>query len=219
VIVPYYAKSAATLIALGADKIYLGQHSDLGPLDAVIEHPQTEGTRISALDGVKPLELIADYCETLAIERLGPSIRQKVGLGRQESLELTLDFAARLVEPVMRQLDPLIINMCLRYLQVAERYGKELLCEYMFKDKSHPEEMAESTIRELVWEYPEHEYAIGIDEARRLNLIVEDVAQLPHWEKLWEYYRQKVDVGGVHIHLITEAILGEPTTQDEGERA
>lgn len=208
VIVPYYAKSAATLIALGGDKIYMGQHSELGPLDAVIEHPLAEGTRLSALDGVKPLDFLAGYCEALALEGIGLRIRNEVELGRQESLDLTLDFLSRFVEPIMRQLNPVFVNMCVRYLQVAEKYGGELLREYMFKNKSHADEMADSTIFELVWEYPEHAYAIGIDEARRLNLEVEEVEPLLEWERLWTYYKEREEMGGKHIHIITDQILG-----------
>jgi len=36
VVVPLYAKSAATLLALGADQILMGESSELGPIDAQV---------------------------------------------------------------------------------------------------------------------------------------------------------------------------------------
>jgi len=47
--VPRYAKSAATLLALGADRILLGKFAEIGPLDAQFDDPERE-YRLSALD-------------------------------------------------------------------------------------------------------------------------------------------------------------------------
>ena len=41
VIVPFYAKSAATLIALGADELIICKAGELGPLDPQVRDPQT----------------------------------------------------------------------------------------------------------------------------------------------------------------------------------
>jgi ClpP class serine protease len=50
VVVPDQAKSAATLIALGADEILMGPASDLGPIDPQIELPSRPGFLIPAKD-------------------------------------------------------------------------------------------------------------------------------------------------------------------------
>ena len=42
-IVPLYAKSAATLMCLGADKIFMGEFAELGPLDVQINDPVEKG--------------------------------------------------------------------------------------------------------------------------------------------------------------------------------
>ena len=47
VIVPDYAKSAGTLIALGADRIVMGETSELGPIDPQITLSDGSGNRIS----------------------------------------------------------------------------------------------------------------------------------------------------------------------------
>lgn len=49
VFVPFYAKSAATVIALSADKLYLGRAGELGPVDPQISHPIQDDMFIQAL--------------------------------------------------------------------------------------------------------------------------------------------------------------------------
>jgi len=56
VTIPRYAKSAATLIALGADEIHMGPLSQIGPID-----PQMNG--LPALGLSSALECIAKLCE------------------------------------------------------------------------------------------------------------------------------------------------------------
>lgn len=49
-VIPRYAKSAATLLALGADEILMNVHAELGPLDAQIYDPERQEGHRSALD-------------------------------------------------------------------------------------------------------------------------------------------------------------------------
>ena len=39
VIVPFVAKSAASMLVLGADEVVMGPISELGPIDALVKHP------------------------------------------------------------------------------------------------------------------------------------------------------------------------------------
>jgi hypothetical protein len=55
VIVPQYAKSAATLLALGASNLILGRDAELGPLDVQMFDREREDVG-SALDAVQSLE-------------------------------------------------------------------------------------------------------------------------------------------------------------------
>lgn len=48
VIVPFMAKSAATIISLKADKIYLTAVSELGPVDPVVQSPTNPSVRVPA---------------------------------------------------------------------------------------------------------------------------------------------------------------------------
>ena len=55
VVIPSYAKSAATLLALGAERIVMGADAELGPLDAQLWDTERE-ERTSALDEIQALE-------------------------------------------------------------------------------------------------------------------------------------------------------------------
>lgn len=57
VIVPLGAKSAATLMCLGADKIYMGELAELGPIDIQLGDPVEQGGKsFSPLDEFKSME-------------------------------------------------------------------------------------------------------------------------------------------------------------------
>lgn len=65
VIIPLAAKSAATLLSLGADEIVMGVQSELGPLDAQIEHPIVEGIDLSAMDGVRSIDFLSGFARNM----------------------------------------------------------------------------------------------------------------------------------------------------------
>lgn len=59
VFVPFYAKSAATVVALSADNLYLGRAGELGPVDPMVAHPGEENAYVSAhsvIDAVNFIE-------------------------------------------------------------------------------------------------------------------------------------------------------------------
>jgi len=70
VVVPRFAKSAATLLSLGAEEIILGEDADLGPLDAQIMDYDHEETWVSALDTVQAVEQLEDSAIEVASRML-----------------------------------------------------------------------------------------------------------------------------------------------------
>lgn len=178
VVIPERAKSAATLMALGADEILMAPESELGPLDLPLgEHPLMEKVKdFSALDGIRPFTLLYDSAKNLAIESLGISLRKKVGLSREDSVNIALKFSKDCIEPIICKLDPWLYSKCYRLLLIAQEYAKELLQNFMFHSDSV--EIAEiksiKTSGELVFGFPEHGYVIDRDCAKdrlKLNII------------------------------------------------
>lgn len=61
VVIPHKAKSAATLLALGADRIVMSDWSELGPIDPQYEH--TDGHSVSALALLRAYEKAEKRCK------------------------------------------------------------------------------------------------------------------------------------------------------------
>jgi len=161
VIVPRYAKSAATLLTLGADEILLGRHAELGPLDAQFEDPDRE-ERLSALDEVQALERLHAFALG-AVDRtmflLSGRTKKKV----ETLLPMTLKFVTDMVRPLFESIDAIHYTQMSRALKVAEEYAIRLL------QNRYPLEIAKNIARHLVENYPEHGFVIDSSEAAIIN--------------------------------------------------
>jgi Serine dehydrogenase proteinase len=165
IIVPLMAKSAATLMCLGADKVFIGEFGDLGPIDVQIDDPVDKGEKApSPLDEFKSLEYMRDmaiewmaYYAGLSHEDFGMSIRQ--------GLEQSVPLVTGLMRPILSQIDPLEVGSHRRALAIAEEYGKRML--------ELVGESNDGLVHELVWEYPSHSFCIDFEEADRIGLPVE----------------------------------------------
>jgi len=214
-VVPLYAKSAATLMTLGANRIVMGAQSELGPLDLPTEHPIAEGRMMSALDAVRPIEYLAGTASNLGF-RLGLLIRREIGLSRKDSIQIALEFASRYIEPIISKLDPLIVNECYRELDIAGRYAREFLSRYMLVAKKNKEELAQSIAHQLVWGYPSHGFAICINEAKKIGLEVCHSSVYPEWRTLWETFEMLNSQTEGHIILTENPGVNEITSEISG---
>ena len=93
------AKSAATLIALSADKIILAPNAELGPLDAQVIHPRDPHSTMSALDGFKTLEFLRTY----ALETMNICVFyfKNKGLTTDEAMDRALALVDKICNPLL----------------------------------------------------------------------------------------------------------------------
>jgi hypothetical protein len=115
-IIPRYAKSAATLLVCGGNKIVLGETSELGPLDPQI--PQPDGSYISAKSVKSALDLIEKQLE-----------KKENGL--------------KLATILSNRLNPLILGQYDSTLEITKEYQKELLLLRMFNSKVDVDKIVE----------------------------------------------------------------------------
>jgi hypothetical protein len=172
VIIPNEAKSAATLISLGADEIAMGPTSELGPIDA----------QIPAIVAGMPTYISAQSFIDARDNLLSEHARR---LKTKES-----------VEPILQQmmtLDLPFIAECERMMEFGREVGKKLLCDYMFKGDSTKTVAADNIVKELssVERFKVHGRRIDGQMARTLGL---NIRLCGHDDKLWskafEYYRR-----------------------------
>jgi hypothetical protein len=176
-VVPLRAKSAGTLLTIGADRIVMDEIAELGPLDTQIyeERPGGKGEFTSALNPFKALEQLQAY----SLETLDLAMRlivRRSGLDLDNSLRAAIEFVRATTGPLLAQLEAEKLGEYSRALSIGEEYGKRLLR----RSGEWDEEKASTLIQRLVHGYPTHEYVIDYAEALDLGLPVELFAPCEH---------------------------------------
>lgn len=172
VVVPDCAKSAATLLTLVGDEIYLAPGADLGPLDAQMPDEGSVTGAISALNIARAADEVARDAVEMAVNG-GAELLAITGLSRAQTLEAMLRFSASFSEPLVRQLDPKVVHHAKQMLQVTAKYAEHLL-------ESTGNRTARDIARSLVETFPTHGYVIALHDARGLGLPVYPLAAYEH---------------------------------------
>jgi len=162
IIVPNFAKSAATMMCLGADKIMMGYLAELGPIDPQIS--VSTGQLIPARSFIDGLEMIRD------------NIKKK---GDPPNMYLSM----------LQQVRPEIISICQSAIQDAQAFAENWLSKYMLKnDTDHAKKVAEWLSDGKT--YKSHGKVIDYVEARDiLKLNVEQIdPTIELWYWIWELY-------------------------------
>lgn len=202
VIIPDYAKSAATLIALGADELLMAAAAELGPLDAQLEHPDRENEIVSALDLANSLGFLGRSALDIAISG-GPAIIRAVGLPRASVIGAVLDFASQLFAPAVGKLDPLLLHKATNELRVAERYAIAMLSSRRSSGTVpiRPRPKPDTLVKKFIKDFPTHGYVISKDEAIKAGLEVGAAEQHPRWGQIFDLYKRTVETKST-VHLV-----------------
>lgn len=168
VYVPRRAKSAATLIAVGADEICMSPFAELGPLDTQIRDPRNPTKDISALDCYQSVDYVREFgLQTLpaALGLLLSETQARIPLA--ELINTATTFALGGVTPILSGVKALDFGGWGRTLKIGETYARALLRRLPGED---PEGAAQRIAKRLVYGYPHHPYPIDIDEADLIGL-------------------------------------------------
>jgi hypothetical protein len=174
ILVPSWAKSAATLFALCGDRISMPPAiAELGPLDAQVTDPRNPARSMSALDGYQSVEYIRDYAlqtQHLAVMQMLDRTKARVPLG--EILDHASAFANDVVSPIIAQVRPLDFGGWGRTLDIGQDYAERLLGRFNMLDSDlDPHKAAHS----LVYDYPHHGFVIDLEEATALGFVTEEM--------------------------------------------
>jgi hypothetical protein len=146
VIVPFAAKSAATVICLGANEIVMTSLAELGPIDPIIQHPYKPEIRV-------PARAIKDFFAFLSATETGDKIK------------LDPTFKSQMAAV----LDPYLIGSYQTALQSSKQIAELLLSQGPLKD--NPTKLTEA-VHSLTEQYYSHRFAIDRQMARDLGLNV-----------------------------------------------
>jgi hypothetical protein len=152
VIIPHAAMSAATMVACAADRIVMGTHSFLGPIDPQFIL-QTEVGRAAV-----PAHAILEQFE----------------LAKKECKDTSL-LPSWL--PILRQYGPALVVQCQLAQSLSQSLVAEWLARYMFAYHTDGATRADTTAKALAdhASFKSHGRFIGRDQARTLGLIVDDL--------------------------------------------
>jgi len=167
-IVPRVAKSAATLMVLGAEQIILGDDADLGPLDAQYRDFDVAEDVVSALDTVQAVEQLEENAAQVAVnmlENLQVATRKKYN----SLIRHALHFSADVTRPLFQGVDAVRYTREARVLKEAQDYAERLL-RARFPKKGHARKIAEALVRNC----PCHGFVIDLDEAKHLTTFTDE---------------------------------------------
>jgi hypothetical protein len=170
VLVPLLAKSAATLMSVGADAQYMGQLAEFGPIDIQLPDPVEAGEKpVSPLDEFKSMEFLGDYAIEM-LDLFSSELQERHGMSVRDSLAETIPCVTGMMKPLYESVNPIVMGEHRRALAIGEEYSRRLL-----EQVGNPH--AADIVHQLVWGYPSHEFVIDIEEAKSLHLPVHALDQ------------------------------------------
>ena len=172
--VPLYAKSAATLWCLAADRIVMDESAELGPLDTqVLEQKSGKIEFVSALNPFKALEQLQRE-SLVALHASMNMIVPRSGLDMNECLTHAIEFVQATTGMLFDKMDPEKLGEYGRALSIGKEYGKRLLRRYA---ADWDEETKTRALEQLVRGYPSHEYIIDYAELSEMGIPVDLFAE------------------------------------------
>lgn len=163
IVVPHLAKSAGTLMVLGADRVVMSDTSELGPIDPQVLIPDSVGI----LRWVAAQNYIDAY--------------------KTHSEALRRDRTDRPSEIMFNMLDPAVYDKCVKAKERSRRLAEDLLKRGMFRQGGNWTLTADRLIDTRKWQT--HSQVISLHDAAAIGLTVDPIK--PHddrWQKYWRLY-------------------------------
>lgn len=154
VIVPQGAMSAATMLACSANRVVLGKHSFLGPVDPqFILQTQLGNRMVPAHAILDQFEMAKEECKNN--QNLGPWL------------------------PILSQYGPGLLVECKNAIALSKELVKDWLGEYMFHGEKRASHKASLIARNLAdhKQHKSHGRHFSRDDCKQLGLLVDDLEQ------------------------------------------
>jgi len=167
VIVPDFAKSAGTLIALAADKILMSDSSELGPIDPQFPRRDSDGT-VRWHSVLNYLEAYETMCRKVSAD---PN-----------------DVPASIM---LSKFDPITVVQFEAVKRRARMLAEQHLNRWMFQKKKATYTKIAGDLMDIT-RWPAHGQMIGYEDARELELEVEFLApDSTEWREYWSLFCQQ----------------------------
>ncbi|MBS0374793.1 MAG: SppA protein [Proteobacteria bacterium] len=162
-------KSAGTLICLGADRLIMSDHAELGPIDTQLRKIDEVGERTSGLTPIQAVNFLEQQ-SVLLFKRHFNSLRdaRELGFSTKMAAEIATNISTGLLTPIYQQLDPIRLAEVDRSLRIAKEYGDRLWCE---------KNCTPDAVERLLASYPSHGFVIDRREAREIFKNVDEPSE------------------------------------------
>lgn len=190
-VVPEYAYSATALMLLGTKKIFVAPEGYVAPIDKPMEHPSS-GEIISALDVTQSVTNLVVLVRQNAVKYYeamrggSESAEFSEAISKTAALRLAWKSSVDLAKPLIKQIDPVLLQKCYRDLRIGFYYAIDLLSDYMLPTKPA---LCFDIANKLVNIFPSHGYAIFREEMKRMGLVIEKLEDCKDRDKLLELYK------------------------------
>ncbi|MDM4768270.1 hypothetical protein [Pelomonas sp. SE-A7] len=175
VVVPDYAKSAGTLIALGADVVVMSDSSELGPIDPQVVMIDSSGNRVTTS--------IHSYLEAF----------------REHSDALRRDPADPVAKLMLGKMDPTKFKHFDMVMRRARTIAEDLLKQGMLRSRTGSAGASFTSIATALLDpnrWPSHGQMICAEDAIEIGLTVDRRnPEDPEWQMFWQLYcYQRLDL-------------------------
>jgi hypothetical protein len=164
VIVPSFAKSAATMMAMAADEIVLADDAELGPID-----PQMQ-----TANGFSPAEAIKDQFTKAGQEISADPKRLSVWL------------------PILQQMGPSLLVQCDNAIELSKDLVRKWLIRFMLKDDPDAEKKANAVCGFLGQHsnFRSHSRSIKLEQLQEFGLKLYNARAVSEdlHRKIWDVY-------------------------------
>ena len=189
ILIPDEALSAATILALGANKIVMGKYGCLGPIDPQITITKNDGS-----------------VENFAYEDLASFLnfsKNEVGLTEQEHIE-------KIFSKVCDQVNPMSLGFANRASSLAVEMGQKLLLTHMPESENIK---AKEIATKLNKNFFSHGHVLFRDEAEKIGLKIEkpdDETESLMWQ-IRESFKEEMQIDNPFVPL--SEYLNDPSGQ------
>jgi Serine dehydrogenase proteinase len=170
ILVPFYAHSAGTLMALGANRILMARFATLSPIDPTVANP------FNPQDPVNPQNRIP-----IAVEDVLAFFELSKRQGAEEEEHVAAAFK-RLAEAV----HPLALGNVQRSIDQIRQLAQKMI---RLHSPDRPDEEVEELVRQLTTALYSHFHLISRREAKEIGLAVDD-PEPPLEDLLLAYYEE-----------------------------
>lgn len=166
IFVPRRAKSAGTLIAIGAHELYMSPFAELGPLDTQIVDPRNPTELVSALDCYQSVDYVRAFgLATLRRTLVVLAKEMQTGIPLSELVNTAEHLSTGSITSMLSQIRALDFGGWGRTLKIGELYAKSLLTRVGYTQAE-----AGQIASQLVYGYTHHPFPIDLNEALRIGL-------------------------------------------------